>query len=77
MMTYDYTYGGSGEMNGVCTTPRCRVNKVQPKSNFFNKAQNRWVCFWCAQQDNAQAHRLGIRKPCISSRDRMLELLTA
>ena len=66
-----------GKMDGVCTTPRCGSSKVQPKSNFYNLSEGRWVCFWCAQQANAQARKFGIRKQCISSRERMLSLLMA
>ena len=65
------------KMDGVCTEMRCRYGR-KPKATWINEWTGKWVCYPCAQAMNSHSVQLGSSKrPCISSREHMLNLLKA
>ena len=68
-----------GTLHGPCTTFRCRIlSKVKPRSTHFNRREKRWVCVWCAQQENGKELGLKIARDklsCISGQQYVYEEL--
>lgn len=67
----------TGEMDGECTTV-FHVKATTHRATHYDRSQQRWVCFTCAQQRNRELIQRGVDTKiagCVSSRDYMLELL--
>ena len=70
---------GEGSMDGPCTSLVHPGRNDIPKATFYDKGQNRWVCFTCATNRNRylMSARVDTKKAgCIPSRDYMMEVLT-
>lgn len=70
---------GEGEMNGPCTTLVHPKNKDIPKATFYDKGQQRWVCYTCATNRNRYLMSISVNTKnsgCVPSRDYMMEILT-
>jgi hypothetical protein len=62
----------SGTEGGCCTTAQCQYSRVKPRAEFWNSLSGRWVCMTCAQKENRRYLSV---KPCISGRDRLMQIL--
>ena len=75
-----------GSMYGeVCASIVCQYSSSKPKAVFYHTWKEKWLCLKCGQEENAKAlqsrRAAGLdmatfKRPCISSEERMLQILS-